>query len=57
MRTPLETLPLLQIRAVPRTEPDTCLFRERHRAGKVKLVFYHFEREATIEEPAPEMSV
>jgi hypothetical protein len=56
-RTPLQVLPLLQIRAAPRTEEDACYFYSGIEDDKVKLVSYHFGREATIEESAPEIKM
>jgi hypothetical protein len=54
-RTPLELLPLLQIRAAPRTEEDACYFYSGIEDGEVRLVSYHFEREAKIKAAMPEV--
>jgi hypothetical protein len=55
-RTPLEVVPLFQIRAGPESEEDACYFYNRvEDGGQVRLVSYHFEREAEIAAPAPEI--
>lgn len=55
-RTPLEILPLFQIRPGPETEEDACYFYNRiEDGGRVRLVSYHFDREAEIGAAAPEI--
>ncbi len=53
--TPLELLPLLQIRTGPTTGEDACYFYSGISDGNVKLVSYHFGRDAAIDEPAPQI--
>jgi hypothetical protein len=55
-RTPLEIVPFFQIRPGPETEEDACYFYNRIQDdGRVRLVSYHFEREAEFAAAAPEL--
>jgi hypothetical protein len=55
-RLPLPIVPFLQIRHAPMTEENACYFYNAVESNdSVQLVSYHFEREATIDGPEPEL--
>lgn len=54
--SPLEVLPLVQMRETPRTEQDACYFYNRIDGNKVRLVSYHFDKEAELFDPIAPIS-
>jgi hypothetical protein len=53
--TAIELLPLFRIMESPKTEQDACYFYNRIQGHKVRWVSYHFESEAEIIRPDPEV--
>jgi len=56
--SPLEVLPLVQMRETPRTEQNACYFYNRIDGDKVRMVSYHFDKESELYDPiAPILDV
>ena len=54
--TPIEILPLVQMRETPKTEHNACFFYNRIDGNQVRLVSYHFEKEAELFDPKEDIS-
>jgi len=49
--TPIKLLPLVQMRESPKTGQDACYFYNSIKNNQVRLVSYHFEKEAELFDP------
>lgn len=48
---PIEVVPLIQMRKAPESEQIACYFYNRIEKGQVRMVSYHFEDKAEVEDP------